>query len=100
MSPPPTPENTTPPTGNSVDSESTQVGETTHDDAVKPDQSKSGGPNEKSSNLELVLLLLSVFLSMFVVAVDRTIISTVRIHSIEQSWHYDDFYLSPCETLC
>lgn len=63
----------------------TKVGETTPDNAVKPDGSKAGDPDEKPSKLELLLLLVSVFLSMFLVAVDRTIISTVRVHSIEQS---------------
>ena len=85
MTRPTTPENTTSPTEDSLDSQMTKVGETTHDDAVKPDQSKAGDSDEKPSKLELVLLLVSVFLSMFVVAVDRTIISTVRVHSIEQS---------------
>ena len=59
----------------------TKAGMTTDDDAVKPDQSKAGDPDEKPSKLELFLLLAAVFLSMILVFVDRTIISTVREHS-------------------
>lgn len=85
MSRPTTPEKTTSPTGESVDSEMTKAGMTTDDNAVKADQSKAGDPDEKPSKLELVLLLAAVFLSMILVFVDRTIISTVREHPIEQS---------------
>lgn len=85
MTRPTTPENTTSPTGESVDSELTKVGQTTDDNAVKPDQSKAGDANKKPSKIELVLLLSAVFLSMFLVFVDRTIISTVRVPPIEQS---------------
>ncbi len=82
---PATPENPTSATADSVDSEVTKVGDTPHDNAVKPNQGKPGDPDQKPSTLELVLLLVSVFLSMFVVAVDRTIISTVPVPPIEQS---------------
>lgn len=85
MTRPTTPENTTSPTGESVDSELTKVGQTTDDNAVKPDQSKADDANKKPSKIELVLLLSAVFLSMFLVFVDRTIISTVRVPPIEQS---------------
>ena len=77
MARPTTPEKTTSRTGDSVDSEMTKVGKTTDDNAVKPDQSKAGGADEKPSKIELVFLLAAVFLSMFLVFVDRTIISTV-----------------------
>lgn len=85
MSHPTTPENTTSAIGNSVDSEVTEAGETSHGDVVNPDQSKPDHRDQKPLTLETVLLLVSVFLSMFLVAVDRTIISTVCVHSIEQS---------------
>lgn len=81
-----TPENTTPAaTADSVDSQVTKVPDDIHDNAVKPDESKPGDPDQKPSTLELVLLLSAVFLSMFVVGVDRTIVSTVPLHSMEQS---------------
>ena len=83
MSRPTTPKNTNSPTEESVDSETTKVGKPIEDNAVKPDQGKPGGPDEQISKVELVLLLASVFLSMFLVFVDRTIISTVRVHPIE-----------------
>lgn len=56
-------------------------------EAVKPPDN-SGKPNDasqKSMDLRTVLLLVSVFLSMFLVAVDRTIISTVCSHPINRA---------------
>lgn len=86
MSHPTTPGNTTSAIGDSVDSEVTKAGETSHDNAVNSTHSKPDHQDQKLSTLETTLLLVSVFLSMFLVAVDRTIISTVRVHSLEQSY--------------
>lgn len=77
MSHPKYPENTTSTIADSVDSEVTKAGETSHDDAVNSTQFKPDHQDQKPSTLETVLLLVSVFLSMFLVAVDRNIISTV-----------------------
>ena len=63
----------------------TKVGKPIEDNAFKPDQSKPGHPDEMTFSIELVLLLASIFLSMSLVFVDRTIISTVRVHPIERS---------------
>jgi putative Ca2+/H+ antiporter (TMEM165/GDT1 family) len=48
-------------------------------DQVKPESSTSTERQEKKSAMSTVLLLVSVFMTMFLVALDRTIISTVRI---------------------
>lgn len=63
--------------GDSSDLATTQAGETSHDVAAKRDPSKPDDPQQKQSTTRTVLLLISVFLSMFLVALDRTIISTV-----------------------
>ena len=85
MSRPKTPENTTSLTEDPAKSDMTSIGEKTDDNAVKQDQSKAGKPDEKLWTLQLVLVLVAIFLSLFLVAVDRTIISTVRVHSTGQS---------------
>ena len=76
-----TPENTNPTTEESIDSGQTMASEMSHDNVVKPD------PNEKPSTLRTALLLVSVFLSMFLVAVDRTIISTVDPYTVSNMFH-------------
>jgi hypothetical protein len=57
---------------------------TTRDEAVKDDEpAKAGGPPgpsgplEKQSAVRVVCLIVSAFVAMFLVALDRTIISTV-----------------------
>lgn len=77
MSDPMTPEVTKSATGDSANLNKTKASETSHNNAVKPNQSTPEDPNRKPTTLRTVLLLFSVFLSMFLVAVDRTIISTV-----------------------
>jgi len=63
--------------GDSSDVATTHAGETSPDVASKPDASKPDDPQQKPSTLRTVLLLISVFGTMFLVALDRTIISTV-----------------------
>ena len=53
------------------------AGEPSYDNAMRLNQGKLSGVDVKQSALRTVLLLVSVFLSMFLVALDRTIISTV-----------------------
>jgi hypothetical protein len=63
--------------------ESSNLSTTNTDDAFSDDAGKNNA-NEpadtyvKQSTIKVVLLLVSVFLSMFLVALDRVIISTVR----------------------
>ena len=52
---------------------------------TKTAQSAHKEAGQKSMDLRTVLLLISVFLSMFLVAVDRTIISTVCSQSIKRA---------------
>ena len=48
-------------------------------DAAKVDETKAAGSSQQPiSSLTRILILVSVFLSMFLVAIDRTIVSTVR----------------------
>lgn len=54
-----------------------QPSETPHNDTIQNEKSKSNDSDQKLSNPRTVALLVSVFLSMLLVAVDRTIISTV-----------------------
>lgn len=63
--------------GDPADLGKTKAGETSHDIAVRQDPNKRDDPDRKASALRTILLLISVFLSMFLVAIDRTIISTV-----------------------
>lgn len=74
---PKTPQTTSLPAEDSPDLGTTQVGETSHDAAVKHDTVKSDGTYQEQSAARVSLLLISVFMSMFLVALDRTIISTV-----------------------
>lgn len=46
-------------------------------DTIKPENPKPSEPADQLSSLKTFLLIGSVFLAMFLVAVDRTIISTV-----------------------
>ena len=88
---------TTPPSaksaaGDSSDLATTQAGKTSHDVAAKENPSKPdnpkpgnpqpgnpqpGNPQPKQSTTMTILLLVSVLSSTFLVALDRTIISTV-----------------------
>lgn len=63
--------------GDPSDLGTTQAGETPHDVAVKQDPDKSDDTYQEQSAARVSLLLISVFMSMFLVALDRTIISTV-----------------------
>jgi hypothetical protein len=63
--------------GDSSDLSTTQAGETSHDVAVKHDMSKPDDTYQELSSPRTILLLISVFMTMFLVALDRTIISTV-----------------------
>lgn len=48
-------------------------------DAAKVDEKKAAVPDQQPiPRLTKILILVSVFLSMFLVAIDRTIVSTVR----------------------
>ncbi len=66
--------------------EKAPAGKTPHDDVAKPDLSEHDEPvpDQKPVTLRTALLLVSAFLSMFLVAVDRTIISTAcKLRQIE-----------------
>ena len=77
MSHPTTLETTKSDAVDTVDSEKTQAGEMSPDHAVEPAQSKTDNVDKKQSTLQTVLLIISVFLAMFLVIMDRTIVSTV-----------------------
>ena len=66
-----------PASGDMSDPGTVEAGETTHDVVVKPDSSKSDNTYQGQSTTRVALLLTSVLMSMFLVALDRTIISTV-----------------------
>ena len=63
--------------GDSSDLDATRAGEVSHDVAVKRDLSKPGDTYQEQSVTRNILVLVSVFISIFLVALDRTIISTV-----------------------
>jgi hypothetical protein len=62
--------------GDSSDLGTKQAGEASYDVAAKGDTSKPDAYEEQSA-MRIALLLISVLLSIFLVALDRTIISTV-----------------------
>ena len=70
--------------GDSSDLDTTQTGEASYNAAVKRDTSKPNETYREQSAARVTLLLISVLMSMFLVALDRTIISTVWVHSNEQ----------------
>jgi hypothetical protein len=59
------------------DPSTTYADKEAYDNMRKRDAAKSDGVYQEQSATEVTLLLVSVFLSMFLVALDRTIISTV-----------------------
>ncbi|KAL8832481.1 MAG: hypothetical protein Q9191_000251 [Dirinaria sp. TL-2023a] len=70
---------------------------------VKYDPSKPDDPQQKQSTARTVLLLISVFLSMFLVALDRTIISTAipqitdEFSSLDDvGWYGSAYLLTTC----
>ena len=63
--------------GDSSDLGTTQAGEGSYDVAVKHDTSKPDDTYQEQSATRVTFLLISVLMSMFLVALDRTIISTV-----------------------
>jgi hypothetical protein len=63
--------------GDVSDLDTTHAGEIFHDAAVERDLSKPDDTYQQQSALRIIFLLVSVFMSMFLVALDRTIISTV-----------------------
>ena len=88
MSQQPTPfQDTTSTAGESINSglEKTKAVESPHNNGVKPSPGKSNDAGQKSMDLRTVLLLISVFLSMFLVGLDRTIISTVSSYTINRA---------------
>ena len=84
--------------GDGLDLGATQAGETFDDVAVERDVSKPDDTYQEQSAPRIIFLLISVFTSMFLVALDRTIISTVCLHSIKLATRC--LLLSPCEILC
>jgi hypothetical protein len=72
-----TPQSTNSAAGQSSDLGTIQADEKSHDVAVKDDLGKSDNTYQEQSATRVTLLLISVFTSMFLVALDRTIISTV-----------------------
>ncbi|KAL9038867.1 MAG: hypothetical protein Q9214_005111 [Letrouitia sp. 1 TL-2023] len=80
----------------------TQAGDTSHDAAIKDDASKPDKTQQKLSNTKTILLLVSAFLSMFLVALDRTIISTAipqitnDFNSLADVGWYGSAYLLTC----
>ncbi|KAL2215028.1 putative MFS aflatoxin efflux pump [Thermoascus aurantiacus ATCC 26904] len=88
--------------GDSSDVATTHAGETSPDVASKPDASKPDDPQQKPSTLRTVLLLISVFGTMFLVALDRTIISTAipqitdEFNSLADVGWYGSAYLLTC----
>ena len=80
----------------SSDLASTQAGETSNVVEANADPSKAVDDQQKLSKARVAVLLISVFLCMFLVALDRTIISTVWVHFTEQSLRSDGF--SYCTT--
>lgn len=63
--------------GDSSNVDTTRASEASHDAAANSDLSKPEDTYQEQSATRVVLLLISVFMSMFLVSLDRTIISTV-----------------------
>jgi len=63
--------------GDSSDLGTTKAGETSHDVDVKRDPSKPDDTYQEQTAPRIIFLLISVLMTMFLVALDRTIISTV-----------------------
>ncbi len=74
----------------SPDISPTQDGEVSSDVEAKADPNKPVNTQDKLPKARVAILLISVFLCMFLVGLDRTIISTVRAsYSIDQMVHSD-----------
>ncbi|KAF2232864.1 aflatoxin efflux pump [Viridothelium virens] len=72
-------------------------------DTAKVDDKKAAGPSEEPiSSLTRILILVSVFLSMFLVAIDRTIVSTAipqitdDFNSLNDAGWYGSAYMLTC----
>ena len=91
--------NSTAVAGDGINLSTTQPDATSHEVAVKRDSGKPDDPSQQESTTK-IFVLISVFLSMFLVGLDRTIISTVWIQPIEQSLHSDDFCSRPARVMC
>lgn len=61
----------------SSDLDTTKTGEASYDVAARRDATKPNDTYQEQSATRVALLLISVLMSMFLVALDRTIISTV-----------------------
>ena len=85
---PMTSQSTSPAAEDSSNLDTKQASKTSYDVIVKNDL-KSDDTYQEQSRTRTIFLLISVFMSMFLVALDRTIISTVRVHSIERNTHSD-----------
>ncbi|KAK9358832.1 major facilitator superfamily domain-containing protein [Lipomyces starkeyi] len=97
-----TPQSANSAAGDSSDLGTTQAGETSHDVAVKRDLSKPDYTYQEQSATRIIFLLISVFMSMFLVALDRTIISTAipqitdEFNSLPDVGWYGSAYLLTC----
>jgi hypothetical protein len=74
---PATPQSIKPVAEDSSDTATTDAGRTSHDVAKKETPSSPDPPKPRQSILKITLVIGSILLSMFLVALDRTIISTV-----------------------
>ena len=78
----------------SLDLGTTQASEASYDVAVKRDTRKPSDIYQEQSATRVTLLLTSVLMSMFLVALDRTIISTVWVHYNKQSSRACEFIVA------
>jgi hypothetical protein len=65
------------PTGTPSDMKTTQRSETYNDGETNPPESDLDDTYQEQSATKVILLLVSIMMTMFLVALDRTIISTV-----------------------
>ncbi|MCJ1314764.1 hypothetical protein MMC15_000076 [Xylographa vitiligo] len=88
--------------GDSASLDKSQAVETSHDVAAERDSSKPDDIYQEQSRPRVILLLTSVFMSMFLVALDRTIISTAipqitdEFNSLPDVGWYGSAYLLTC----
>lgn len=69
--------------------DTTEVGKMSHDIDDKKTPSDPDKPRLRQSTTTTFLVIFSTFVTMFLVALDRTIIATVRrLSAIEQASHY------------
>ncbi|MCJ1421361.1 hypothetical protein MMC32_007724 [Xylographa parallela] len=99
---PTTPQSANSAPGASVDSAKTSAGEASHDVAAKRETSEPDDIYKDQSRTRVILLIISVFMSMFLVALDRTIISTAipqitdEFNSLPDVGWYGSAYLLTC----